>query len=204
MRETIWRRFEPLGALGVELLKASAVIGRDFRIGTLEKVASCERDSLIELLDRARGARLVSDVPGAIGRFRFTHGLIRETLYADLTTAERLRLHRMVGEALESVHGDDPEHLAELAHHFAEAAPGGDAERAFEYAARAGREAMRVLAYERAAELFELALDVSEQLPFDAHAPRGADACARAGAHACRRSGGAGDAARPQRTVRAA
>ena len=128
---------------------------------------SCERDALIESLDRARAAGLVNEVQGTIGRFRFTHGLIREALYADLTTAEHLQMHRMVGEALQVVHGDDPEHLAELAHHFAEAAPGGDADRALEHAARAGREAMRVRAYERAAELFELALDVSEHLPFD-------------------------------------
>jgi tetratricopeptide (TPR) repeat protein len=168
VRGTIWRRFEPLGLPGVELLKAAAVIGRDFRIGTLEKVVS-ERDSLIELLDRARGAGLVNEAPGANGRFRFTHGLIRDALYADLTTAEHLRLHRMVGEALQSVHGEDPEHLAELAHHFAEAAPGGNAEQALEHAARAGREAMRVRAYERAAELFELGLDVSEHLAFDAY-----------------------------------
>ncbi len=167
VRETIWRRFEPLGGAGTEMLEAAAVIGRDFRLGTLARVVDCDQESLIELVDEARLAGLVVEVAGAIGRFRFTHGLIRETLYAELTTAERIRLHRGVGEALQEVHGDDPEHLAELAHHFAEATPGGDAERALEYAARAGREAMRVLAYERAAELFELALDVNEQLSFD-------------------------------------
>ncbi len=168
VRETIWRRFEPLGQTGIDLLKAAAVIGRVFRIGTLERVAASDRESMIALLDRARAAGLVDEVPGGIGRFRFTHGLIREALYADLSTADHLRLHGLVGEALLAVHGDDPEHLAELAHHFAEAAPGADADRALEYADRAGREAMRVRAYERAAELFELALDVSDQLPFDA------------------------------------
>lgn len=167
VRETIWRRFEPLGPAGLDVLRAAAVIGREFRLGTLERVADCDREALIELLDEARAAGLVIEAPGIIGRFRFTHGLIRETLYAGLTTAERIRLHRQVGEALQEMHGEDPEHLAELAHHFSEAAPGGDGERALEYASRAGREAMRVLAYERAGELFELALDVSAHLSFD-------------------------------------
>jgi tetratricopeptide (TPR) repeat protein len=167
VRETIRRRFEPLGRAGVETLKAAAVIGRDFRVGTLERVAGGRREPLIELLDQGLAAGLVTEVPGVIGGFRFTHGLIRETLYGELTTAEHIALHRAVGEALRDVHGDDPDHIAELAHHFVEAAPGGDAERALEYAARAGDAAMRVLAYERAAELFALALDVSEQLPFD-------------------------------------
>ncbi len=168
VRETIRRRFEQLGPAGIQVLQAAAVIGRDFRVGTLARVAGCDHQSLIELLDVARAPGLVVEVPGAIGRFRFTHGLIRETLYAELETADHIRLHRKAGEALHEVHGEDPEHLAELAYHFAQAAPGGDAERALEYAARAGREAMRVLAYERAEELFDLAIEVSEQLPFAA------------------------------------
>jgi hypothetical protein len=167
VRETIHRRFEPLGPAGVSMLKAASVIGRDFRLGTLERVAHADGEALLYLVDRARAAGLVVEVPGAIGRFRFTHGLIRDTLYAQLTTAEHLGLHKQVGEALAEVHGDDPEHLAELAHHFAQAAPAGNSEQALEYAQRAGREAMRVLAYERAAQLFALALDISEQLPFD-------------------------------------
>jgi hypothetical protein len=167
VRETIHRRFEPLGQAGVSMLKAASVIGRDFRLGTLERVAHADGEALLYLVDRARAAGLVVEVPGTVGRFRFTHGLIRDTLYAQLTTAEHLGLHRQVGEALAEVHGDDPEHLAELAHHFAQAAPAGNSEQALDYTQRAGREAMRVLAYERAAQLFALALDISEQLPFD-------------------------------------
>jgi hypothetical protein len=167
VRETIHRRFETLGPEGIDLLKTAAVIGREFRLATLERVIGGDAASCVALLDAARSAGLVVEIPGTIGRFRFTHGLIRDTLYSDLTTAERIDMHRAVGEGLEVMHGDDPEHLAELAYHFAEAAPAGDSERALQYAQRAGGEAMRVLAYERATQLFELALDVSEQLPFD-------------------------------------
>lgn len=167
VRETIQRRFDPLGEAGVTALRVAAVIGREFRFGTLDRAVGSSSVDLLEVIDAALAAGLLIEAPGAIGRFRFAHGLIRETLYMSLTTAERVRLHRAVGQALREVHGDDPEHLAELAHHFSEAAPGGDAEVALDYAARAGDEAMRVLAYERAAELFRLALEVSEQLLFD-------------------------------------
>jgi hypothetical protein len=170
--DTIRCRFEPLERAGLEMLKGAAVIGREFRFMTLERVVAGDSSSVLQLLDKARALGLIVEIPGAIGRFRFTHGLIRETLYTDLTTSEHVRLHRAVGDALHEIHGDDPEHLAELAHHFAQAASGGDAEKALEHAMRAGREAMRVLAYERAAELFQLALDVGEQLRFnpDRHA----------------------------------
>jgi hypothetical protein len=41
--------------------------------------------------------RLVSSVPGARGRLRFGHALIRETLYDELTTLRRVQLHRRTG-----------------------------------------------------------------------------------------------------------
>ncbi len=168
VRETIRRRFEPLGMAGVQLLKAAAVIGREFRLGTLERVVAAGSEQIVDVLDQSRAAGLVADVPGSIGRFRFTHGLIRETLYEELRSRERSDLHALAGRALLEVHGDDPEHLAELAHHFVKAAEsGGDAERALDYAERAGAEAMRVLAYERAAELFQQAIKVSDLLPRD-------------------------------------
>jgi tetratricopeptide (TPR) repeat protein len=164
VRETILRRFEPLGREGIEALSAAAVIGREFRLQTLERTTGSEPQRLIALIDEALGSGLVTEVPGAIGRFRFTHGLIRETLYASLGTGERIRLHRAAGEALERAYGDIPEHLPELAHHFAEAAQGGEGEKALEYAKLAGGYAMQVLAYEQAGELFELALHISDLL----------------------------------------
>jgi hypothetical protein len=74
-------------------------------------------------------------------------------------------MHRAVGEAIEHRYGDAPEQLAALAHHFAEAAPLGDADRALGYATKAGHEAMRLFAYEQAIEMFELALGMDDLLP---------------------------------------
>ena len=162
VREAVRRHFDSLGEEGLTTLQTAAVIGREFRVGTLERATGVERERLLELLDEAARAGLVVEQPGALGGFRFSHGLIRDTLYSELSTATRVRLHRTVGEALEHVHGAVPDRLAELAYHFAEAAPGGDADRALELAIAAGRYAMDVLAFEHAAELFELALRVSE------------------------------------------
>ncbi len=161
VRETVRRRFESLEAGTVEALEAASVIGREFRLATLAKAVP-EEQRLIELLDQAVAAGLIVEVSGAIGRFRFTHNLIRETLYAGLATVRRVRLHRAVAEAIEAIYGDAPEHLAELAHHFAQASPGGDVEKALDYAVKSGHEAMRVFAYEQAAQLFELALEMDE------------------------------------------
>ena len=63
-------------------------------------------------MDRAVAAGLVMEVRDSIGRMRFTHNLIRETLYSGLGTARRVELHRAVGEALERRYGTPPERLA--------------------------------------------------------------------------------------------
>ena len=56
-------------------------------------------------------------------------------------------------------------HLAEIAHHFFEAAPGGDVDRAVEYAQRAADHAVRLLAYEEGARLYTSALEALELKP---------------------------------------
>jgi DNA-binding CsgD family transcriptional regulator len=86
-------------------------------------------------------------------------------LYEGLPAARRVRLHGRVGEALEAVYAADPgPHLAELAHHFVAAAPGGKemVARAVRAATLAGRRALDLLAWEDAAGLFERALAALE------------------------------------------
>ena len=79
-------------------------------------------DQLLELLDEALEARVIEELPQVVGRHQFTHALIQETLYEELSLARRTRLHRRIGEAMEHLMGgDSPTHAAGLAHHFAEA-----------------------------------------------------------------------------------
>lgn len=83
--------------------------------------------------------------------------------------ADRVRLHRAVGEALEGMYPNDVEsHVAELAYHFFEAAPGGDADKAVEYAIAAGKRAVGLLAYEEAVRLFAKALRALRDSPDEA------------------------------------
>ena len=86
-----------------------------------------------------------------MGSYRFAHALIRETLYGDLSTRPRVRLHHQIAEVLERLHTAAEPPLAALAYHFCEAAKAGEAvEKAIDYASRAGERATAVLAYEEA------------------------------------------------------
>jgi tetratricopeptide (TPR) repeat protein len=161
VRDAIRRRLLPLRAEVREALEVAAVEGRDFHITTVERAAGLDRADLLERLDEALAVQLLAEAPGPAGSFRFAHGLIRETLYGDLTATRRARLHAAVGEALERTAATE----AELAHHFVEAAPVGDPTKALDHAHRAGHEALAALAYERAADLFDAALSALDLLP---------------------------------------
>ena len=71
-------------------------------------------------------------------------------------------LHRQIGESLERLYGASDAHLPELAHHFYQAAPGGDVQKAVDYAKRAGDRASDLFAFEEAASQYELAIQALE------------------------------------------
>ena len=142
------------------MLVLASVIGREFALDTLARLGGVSGEELLDTFDEALAARVVSDVPGAPGRLRFAHVLIRDTVYDGLTSARRVRLHRRAVEALEALYGDQPgPHLAELAHH---SVAGRDLDKGVRYAQRAGDRALALLAYEEAARLFRMALDALE------------------------------------------
>jgi hypothetical protein len=72
-------------------------------------------------------------------------------LYDELSGPRRVLLHRQIAESFERLYANDVDaHLPELAHHFYQAAPGGDVEKAIAYAKRSGGGAMSVVAWEEA------------------------------------------------------
>ncbi len=159
VRETIRHRLAPLPERARELLRSAAVIGREFRLDTLQRVCELEPADLDGALGEAVEFGVVVERPASIGAYGFSHGLIRETLYDDIGPQRRGRLHRDVGVALEELYAADPEqHVSELAHHFFVAATAGELTKAIDYSVRAGERAMSLVAYEEASEHFERAL----------------------------------------------
>ena len=157
VRDVIARRLTHVSDECNRALELASVLGREFSRTVLTRMSGAGDDALLETLDEAMTARLVTDVPGAPGRLRFAHVLMRDTLYDSLTTARRVRLHRLAVDALEHLHGDAPgPHLAELAHH---AVAASEFDKAVAYARRAGDWTFALLAYEEAARLYDLALD---------------------------------------------
>ena len=160
VRDVISRRLAHLADECNRVLVLASVLGREFSLNALARLSKLSEDALLDTLDEALAARVLSDVPGASSRLRFAHVLIRDTLYAELTTARRVRLHRLAAEALEDLYGEESgPHLAELAHH---AIAGSEFEKGVASARRAGDRALTLLAFEEAARLYATALEALE------------------------------------------
>ena len=164
VREVIGRRLSRLSDGCNQLLTLASTMTGGFDWSVITELSSEPEDSLFDLLDEALAARVVRERPDrGQGAYEFTHAIIRQTLYGELNIPRRVSLHRQIGETLERLHADNLEpHLSDLAHHFFQAAPGGDVEKAIGYASRAGDRASDLLAYEEAASQYDLALQAVE------------------------------------------
>lgn len=171
VREVVGRRLNQLSDTCNRVLAVAAVVGRSFGLAEIERLvgeaagetsreAGDGDDSALAAIEEAVAAGVVQETAGSPGRYQFTHALIRETLYDELSTPRRVRQHRRVGEVLEQLYAANLEpHLPQLAHHFCEAIPAGVLDKAIEYSRRAGLRALAVFAYEEAAGHFQHALE---------------------------------------------
>ena len=82
VREVIGRRVSRLGSTAMAVLSAASVIGRDFDLNTLTELTDEDDDSILDLLEHAVAANLLTEI--GPGRFSFAHALVEHTLYDEL------------------------------------------------------------------------------------------------------------------------
>ncbi|HEX3257632.1 MAG TPA: AAA family ATPase [Pseudonocardia sp.] len=150
VRARIRRLPEPCRAL----LGVAAVLGRDVDAALLASVTGV--DGVLDGLRPALDDGVLDHPAGRVG-LRFTHDLVRESVLADLPATEQARVHLAVVAAL-TPSADDPDVVAELAHHALAALPAGDRVAATAWARRAAAIAHSRLAYDEAARLLADAL----------------------------------------------
>ncbi|MFD9717769.1 ATP-binding protein [Streptomyces sp. NPDC059076] len=100
VREAVRRRLALLPEPVISLLETAAVLGREIHRQVLAAAVSTPVPQVDRLLERAVTARLVTVRPG--GLFAFAHDLVRETLYDELSEAQRRARHSSVVQALEA------------------------------------------------------------------------------------------------------
>jgi DNA-binding CsgD family transcriptional regulator len=159
VREVVSQRLLRLGPTTVELLELAAVAGREFELDLLRRAAALDAAASGEAIEEAVRSGLIEELPGARLAYRFTHELVRRALHDRVSALRRAELHLRVAEALEAAPGRRSR-VADLAHHFASAAPLGGHERAVEYSLLAADAASAALAHEEAAARLRAALEL--------------------------------------------
>jgi DNA-binding CsgD family transcriptional regulator/tetratricopeptide (TPR) repeat protein/ActR/RegA family two-component response regulator len=160
IREAIGRRLDQLSDFCNQLLTNASVIGREFDLSIVSATIEAELVDCIGELETAIQAGIIRR-EGDGSRYRFTHAVIRETLYEEIPTLERLQLHRAVADALRGAfEGNLDPVLSELVHHYSEASALGDHEVALDFATRAVVRDQRVYAYEEACRNYDALLRI--------------------------------------------
>jgi DNA-binding winged helix-turn-helix (wHTH) protein len=158
----VQRRLAMLPPKAHRVLAVAAVIGQEFSREVLFQ--TLEEELRLQPLAEALRSSIVTEVPEALGRYRFTHALVSEALYEEIETFDRARIHRRVGAVLEQMQGMSPTaNLAEIAFHYSEGASPEDFEKAIVFSKRAGERAVEQLAWEEASTHFRDALEMLEQ-----------------------------------------
>lgn len=160
IQKVILARLDRLTPSCHSTLTAASVLGRQFALHLLEKVADDDvSEPLRELqrLDLVREARRWPEP-----EYRFKHLLIRETAYGTLVESRRRALHGRAANAIEHlVPNPAEEHLGILAHHHVKA---GNLAHAASYLRLAGDAAAEVYAAEEALEHYSNALTLAAEL----------------------------------------
>jgi DNA-binding CsgD family transcriptional regulator len=158
----VWfSRFVGVGEAGRRYLQAASVLGTRFRVAIASEVAGLSiAEAATELDGLFRGEVLCESNTGWA---RFSHALIRQSVYEDIAPPVRRDLHEACFRAL--VAGGA--YVAEAAEHAVAADLAGDAQ-AVATVARAGREALRVGAVRAARAHLEAAIRLApETVPPD-------------------------------------
>lgn len=154
----IRQRLARLESESLDLLRTAAIVGRTFDASLLAEVAAQPPEQVEQRLRAAAEARVLR--ASLAGVFEFSHDKIRESLYEEVTSAGRRRLHQAIGRALEAraAHAAAAP-LDELAFHYTRS---GDRAKGADYALLAAERARDAYAPEAALEQYRAALDLLE------------------------------------------
>jgi class 3 adenylate cyclase/tetratricopeptide (TPR) repeat protein len=169
LREVISRRLRLLSRSCRRTLNEASVLGREFVFDVLCEMASTDSDEVLAAVEEAVATEILVELPaGRSATYAFTHVLVRQTLYDELSLARRQRVHLRAAQVMERMANDfagvaPPSVVAGLAAHYQAAGSAADVEKVIEYSVLAGEQCRRQFAWEDAIPQWDTALRLMEE-----------------------------------------
>jgi hypothetical protein len=160
VRDVVTTRLSRLSATDNQVLAVASVFGTEVQLQALERAANLDGETVLSATEAAIALGVLTEV--ANDSVAFTHAIVRQTLYSELSAARRMRLHGRAAEALVAGGRTDAQTLA---YHFCASALDGHLEDAVSWSMVAIQQAIDHLAFEHAIALAERALSLFELEP---------------------------------------
>jgi len=153
-------RLEQATAPALEVAGLAAAVGTNFSLDLLTEASDLDADVVVGAVDELWRRRIMHEFRDG---YDFTHDLLREKAYAQVSPPKRWLLHRRIAQSLELLHADDTDMIsAQLAEQYAR---GGRHKRALGYYRRAADVAAGMFAHAEAIRLHKEALSIVRDLP---------------------------------------
>jgi DNA-binding SARP family transcriptional activator len=154
LAELIADRLARLEATARELVLWASALGRDFELEILGRAAGLEPAPLLAAVGELERHAILCPL-AASALYDFTHDLVRQAAYRQISTPRRRLMHRQIARVLATVADPEGALAGELARHAARA---GEDELAALSCARAGERSLRLFANAEAGELAQRGL----------------------------------------------
>jgi DNA-binding SARP family transcriptional activator/tetratricopeptide (TPR) repeat protein len=153
-------RLAQVSPAAADVAGLSAAVGTDFSLDLLTEASDLDADVVVNAVDELWRRRIVREFNDG---YDFSHDLLRETAYGQVSPPKRWLLHRRIAQGLELLHaGGTDQVAAQLAEQYAR---GGRPARAVAYYRRAAEVAAGVFAHAEAIRLDRQALSIISSLP---------------------------------------
>ena len=138
----------------------AAAVGTDFRLELVTEASDLDADAVVAAVDELWRRRILREFRDG---YDFSHDLLRDAAYGQVSPPKRWLLHRRIAQGLELLHAADTDAVsAQLAQQYAR---GGRPGRAVAYYQRAVNVAAGMFAHAEAIRLGKEALSIVASLP---------------------------------------
>ena len=153
-------RLDQVSAAAREVAGLAAAVGANFTLDLLTEASDLDAGIVVGAVDELWRRRIVREFRDG---YDFSHDLLRETAYTQVSPPRRWLLHRRIAQGLELLHAGNTDLVAaQLAEQYTR---GGRPERAVAYYRRAADVAAGMFAHAEAIRLHQQALATVRDLP---------------------------------------